>query len=259
MTPDEIGQVYGELEQMFVPLEMSPERGLTYIRERLTMVRAMADRVAEIRLKVSRALSTVLEDHLVAQQIHEVQPTPDSKRRVKELEILKQRHTMLTKMVAMQAQVLSRTSLDIRLLADITKEQIKRGEINPNETPGMVKDVAAEALAGDLKRSSADVFGFTESRVEFRAGPTHVEVFPKELFEPAGPDSFGGSDYPLEPSPQTIAAVEDTLHRYSGVQTVGFDAPDPPPADDRMKLADTSATNIATLFNEEPHGTPGVF
>ncbi len=284
MTSDEITQVYAELEQMFVPLDSSPERGMTYIKERLTMARAMADRVAEIRLRVHRALSVAMEDLLIAKQVQEIQPTPDHKQKVRQLEVLKQRHEMLSKMTNMQAQVLSRTTQDIRLLADITKDQIKRREINPDEAPGLVHDVPATDLAGVFKTPAGD---FTVG-VDVAAGDSESADYDgpePDINNELPQSSEPGHHYPpvakrrrrkgsAEPTPapsadpfhneghvegalgtvarealaQSAPSVGAAVHVES-VQTVGLDAP--LPVDDRMRLPDTRTVDFNEVVAQE--------
>lgn len=239
LTSDEIQAAYDELSTMYVKLDASPERGLGYIRERLTLARAMQDRVGELRLKASCALTKVLEAQLLAQQMQLVEPSKANKDKIAKLEVQKQRHAMLVKMIAVQAQLLARTAMDIRLLKDLTTEQIKRGEIDPNESPGLVKAVTPADIA-----AGADVKAETTATMVEKMN----QMFP-ELRDPMGPDSFGGTDYP-EPKP-----VED-VKTISGGQLTSFDAPSPVPDDDRMKLADTKVTPIETLFEEMTHGSP---
>lgn len=244
LTSDEIQAAYDELGKMYVKLDASPERGLGYIRDRLTLARAMQDRVGELRLKASIALTKVQEAQLVAQQLQLVDPSKETKAKIAELEVQKQRHAMLVKMIAVQAQLLSRTAMDIRLLKDLTTEQIKRGEIDPNESPGLVQpvspaDIAAGAGTGTLGPPPIT----TEELIEGMN-----KMFP-ELTEPAGPDSFGGTDFPEPKAAEAIQTI-------SGAQLTSFDAPTPVPDDDRVKLADTQATPIDALFEEMTHGSP---
>lgn len=284
MQPDEIETTYEELGKMFIALDSSPEKGLTYIRERLTLARAMQDRVAELRLKVNRALSSVMEQHLIAQQVYEIQSTPDNKKKVKELEVLKHRHVMLTKMIVAQSQVLSRTAMDIRLLADLTKEQIKRGEIDPHEAPGLVKEVEV----GEMARPSTTeggLFGPSVSAVSTQSLPANeAPSRPGQLtvFGGAG-DTFEGveepavlgaglgmvfgelpvfdpasDDFRIRTSGKALAAVANDLlaaKRKTPVESVGIDATLPGMESDTMKLQDThDAVSIDDLFKEPEHG-----
>lgn len=226
MDSEAIQRAYDELAKMFVEVKPEPERGLAYISERLTLCRAMQDRVAELRLQANRALSVVMEQHLLLQHLHSVAPTPESKEKLNGLERQKQSLAMLAKMVAAQGQVLSRTAMDIRLLTDITKEQLKRGEINPNEAPGLVK----EESVGDMVPADAPV---------------------RQREKAAVPDN---------PFPGLGTAVAD-----SKVETVSLDAPVPASLDhEPMKLPETTAVSFDSLFDsleKTPHGTsaPRIF
>lgn len=147
MTPAEIEAIYRELETMFVRLEPEPERGLDYLKERLVFCRAMQDRLQEMRLKVNRAQSELMESKLVAQHTHSVDPEAVKKSDIATIDGVLQRVVMLGRMIGMQATVLSRTSMDIRLLADLTKEQLRRGQVNPHEAPSLIREVPISELA----------------------------------------------------------------------------------------------------------------
>ena len=172
MTEQEIADVYAELEQMFVQLEADATKGLDYVRDRLLFCRAMQDRVVELQLRVNRALSTVLEQQILTQHEHEVQPDAGTKQRLQGLERQKIAHSMLAKMVRAQAQLLGRTSMDIRLLKELTTEQIKLGEIDPTGA-GLTK----EETVADLVRATAP--GVLPEATDVRAVPTRSSPFVK--------------------------------------------------------------------------------
>lgn len=255
LTSEQIDDTYRELEKMFVALDPSPEKGLGYIRERLTLCRAMQDRAAEIRLKVNQQLTDVLQRHWVAQQTLEVQPTPENRLRVKQLDVDKQRHATLAKMVGAQLQVLGRTAMDIRLLTDITKEQMRRGEINPNEAPELIKDIPVEQMA-----ETTGSVGYAVNVEQEASGDVPGNLFQTGLAisqsEPLGPESFGGEDFPSEPRPETMRVVEEVLTQRRPEGFVDFSAvvPGVPPDDDRKRVADTQAVSIDDLFRETTHG-----
>lgn len=331
LSSDEIERTYDELQTMFVEIDPRPELGLGYVRERVTFCRAMQDRLAEIRLRVNREWSETCERHLIARQTQEVAPSPEHKTRAAELKVAEQRHAMLAKMVAAQAQVLSRTAMDLRLLADITKEQIKSGEIDPKESPGLIADVtpagpAAEpvfepastepaTLAGDTlfgaenppgqaaepdparypRREDSAPRGASRTIPSFFPGETPAAEPTAAAAEPVGPDSFGGEDFPSEPAPSTMAAVEEVLaspppkpkRTRKKVEKTPAEAPaeapaaaavppsataSPPPTsapsvltdpavapDDRLKLSNTDdkAVDFDAFFEElNNHGSP---
>lgn len=266
LTPEQIEDTYEELGQMFIALDASPEKGLTYIKERLTLGRAMQDRVAELRLKVNRALSAVMEQHLIAQQLYEIQSTPDNKKKVKDLEVLKHRHVMLTKMITMQSQVLSRTAMDIRLLADLTKEQIKRGEIDPNEVPGLVKDVPVGAIA----TTPPVAFAFPVEGLAETVGPTGPpvtgEVNGTQLFgalpefSPTEERTSRVAELPADeysPAGATRVPTDQHGHALAPVEIVGFDTPLPEGEPDTIKLQDTAqgVVSFDELFQGSNHAT----
>jgi len=151
MTTAEITGVYDEIGRMRVDLDPNPNRGLQYVKERLTLCRAMQDRIGELTLQCNRALSEVLteeialklEDQLASASVAATDQLAQRRSRVA---AEKEAHTTLTKMLRMQGTLLSRTAMDIRLLADLTKEQIKLGEIDPAEA-GLVEEVQPEAMS----------------------------------------------------------------------------------------------------------------
>lgn len=232
LTAEEITATYGELETMFVPLRPEPELGLDYIKERLALCRAMQDRLAELRLKTNQHLTDVLERSLKAKALLEVQSTPDMKNSARELEIVKQRHAMLVKMIGYQMQVLGRTAMDIRLLHDITKQQIQRGEINPHDSPQIIQQVDPAEMVQEF---SPSVIG----PIEKQEPPTQQE------FQQAWEHMF--------PTPTTVTSTVTSA--VEGVVT--FDtAPAPAPKpEDRVKLSDTNATSFEELFGglDGPH------
>lgn len=154
LTSEEITAIYDELSTLHVPLDADATKGLEYVRERLMMVRAAQDRCHELLLKGNRALSDVWQEKLVASQQQTLQPTSEGKARVANLEGERQEHVLLVSMVKMQGQLLSRTAQDIRLLADLTKEQIKLGEIDPH-VAGKVEEKSVTDLSNFVQDATA--------------------------------------------------------------------------------------------------------
>lgn len=140
LTPEEITAVYDEIGKMHVELSPDTNKGLQYVKERLTLCRAMQDRLAELTLRVNRALSDVMTEALALKMKNALAPDTPTQQRMQVVEGERQDHLLLTKMLRMQAQLLSRTSMDVRLLADLTKEQLKLGEIDPKDAPGLVQE-----------------------------------------------------------------------------------------------------------------------
>jgi hypothetical protein len=141
LTPAQITEVYEEIGTMRVVLDPDPNKGLQYVKERLTLCRAMQDRLGELLLKCSRALSDVLtEEIVVSAEIQLGGDVTTLRRRLSGIKQLKESHSTLFKMLKLQYTLLSRTSMDIRLLADLTKEQIKLGDIDPKDG-GLVEEI----------------------------------------------------------------------------------------------------------------------
>lgn len=150
LTATEITDVYDELGRMFIELDANPNRGLQYVKERLTLCRAMRDRGGELLLRCSRALSEVMGEELALRLEYQLAPATPLEQRIMGVVGEKKDHQLLLTMVKAQVSILSRTSMDIRLLADLTKEQIKLGEIDPKDGPGLVTDVTTKELADSI-------------------------------------------------------------------------------------------------------------
>jgi hypothetical protein len=150
LSTAEITEVYEEIGQMRVQLDPNPNRGLQYVKERLTLCRAMQDRLGELLLLCSRAYSDVLTEELSVKTDKQLNPPPPDTtivaQRLVRIAADKEEHATLVKMLKLQHTLLGRTSQDIRLLADLTKEQIKLGEIDPHEA-GLVEHVPPEDLS----------------------------------------------------------------------------------------------------------------
>ena len=204
LTSEEITAIYNELSTLRVPLDADATKGLEYVKERLMMTRAAQDRCNELMLKVNRALSDVWQEKLVASQQQTLQPTSEGKARVANLDGERQEHVLLASMVKMQGQLLSRTAQDIRLLADLTKEQIKLGEIDPH-------------VAGkEEKVSVTDIVDFAQDAVEAAQKPApEPSAKTVDLSDQSG--IIG--EVREQPLPQTDAVDFESLFGDLNVQT----------------------------------------
>jgi len=145
MNAEAMSKVYDEIGTLRVVLDPNPNLGLQYVKERLALCRAMQDRCGELQLYCNRALGDVLSEGLVVKMEHRLSKTAASEQRVLSVMGEKVEHKMLADMVKMARTLLGRTAMDIRLLATLTTEQLKLGEIDPKEA-GLVK----EAVVTDL-------------------------------------------------------------------------------------------------------------
>ena len=141
LTEQEIQQTYDLLDKMYVPVEENQIlRGLTYIRERTMLCRAMQDQCHDLRLRTMRANSWVLEQLIFKKSLLLLAASDQEKKQLKvqvtELEQLKISHGILSRMVAAHLSVLNQTQRDIKVLGDVIKEQVKLGEaggVDPHE------------------------------------------------------------------------------------------------------------------------------
>lgn len=270
MTDEDVELVYDELGRLFVEVKDEPERGLGYIRERLTLCRAMQDRAVELRLKVNRELSTTMDQLLRQQHLQDLAPTSQGKEQMSLLERQKQKLALLSKMIEAQATVLSRTAMDIRLLADLTKEQIKRGEIEPPAE--LVREVPVNEISpfqqptgsstsdpGELRPFDPAVGPHGETVIppmtetlppvtETPAPMTTTATPPGETVTPGPATTFNPfmSLFPTPPSP-------------TQVRTVTLDDQTLPPAPEPLALPETrtvSFEDLLTRKDTETHGTP---
>jgi hypothetical protein len=160
--------------------------------------------------------------------------------------------------------VLGRTAMDIRLLADLTKQQIQRGEINPHDAPGIVKDVDPVAMVLDRQEplSTEEHVQAIEQFVETHRPEEHVLAIRERMGEPVIMDAR--TPYKIEQAIEQFGtSAPDAAHRPEGP----FEYPTtsgtfentvvPTKPDDRVKLADTTAVDFDSLFaGVTPHGSP---
>jgi hypothetical protein len=154
LTPEEITQVYEELGQMLVPLDPDANRGLQYVKERLTTCRAMLDRLGELRLQCSQAHRAVASDLLAVRLKYRLTPSDVVLQQMDLVKGEREDHQLLLSVIRSHAAMLASTRVDIGKLADMTKEQIKLGEIDPKDAPGLVQPVAIEELAASMPSPS---------------------------------------------------------------------------------------------------------
>lgn len=243
LTSDEVKAIYDEIGQMHVKVDADASKGLAYVKERLTLCRAMQDRCNELHLKANRALSEVWSELLVRKAEHDLTPSAVAKQRINELEEDKQQHNLLIKMIRAQSSLLSRTSMDIRLLADLTKEQIKLGEIDPKDAPELISQVdpkqALEDLTG-VAGHEAPSFYVPETADADRA------VLPPFLAPPPPTLDSGATSTDLG-FPQASGPVGETVSLDDPVPAV--------PVEERMRVPDIVATPFDELFlNLEVNG-----
>jgi len=278
MTKDEISGAYDELAKMFVELVNEPERGLPYIRERLVLCRVMQDRLGELRLTVNREQSVVMERLLTKQFLHELQATDaKGKQELEELERSKQALGYLTRAIKDQQQHLSRTAMDIRLLHEITKDQIKRGEIDPREVTGLIKETPVSELSPiqPLPFGQPGPSGFMPDERTVVAGtpdaPSGWDSYPgmvspefstkdtSQLQPPLTVTGNGTGRTLAEFNPFAAQTVYPAAGAESAAEIVSLNSPDGPAEPEPLApLADTESVSfeqILTTDKRGPHGS----
>lgn len=143
MNSEEIQKMYQELETLTVKLERSPQRGLSYLHEKMLECREKQDRVGDLLLKVNRVragirrsirgLKAAIEISAVgenAQQLSEV------RNELRTWEDQEDEVRYLSEVILSKQSNLRMTSSDIRLLCSVVEQQIKAGEIVPRRHEG---------------------------------------------------------------------------------------------------------------------------
>lgn len=233
LTAEDVNAVYDEIGKMFVKVDADSTRGLQYCKERLTLCRAMQDRLNEVQLRVNRAVSDLWQEQLLRKVEHDLQPSAERKQYIAELELDKQQHQLLLKMITAKSQLLSRTSMDIRLLADLTKDQIKLGEIDPKESPELISQVGPNREDGDHEESTAAPFPYPELNI-------------------GDPDPFAAAPAVAVPSPFQGSAARKAPGGETAAEFVSLDDPIPAvPDDGRVRLPETAAVSFDDLFSDE--------
>ena len=163
LTDEEIQAIYELLDTMYVPVEEDRMvKGLDYIRDRVALCRAMQDQTHELVLKTGRALSWVLEQLIYNKSAAQVAETDQEREqaeiRVTEFEQWKASHAMVHTLVKRHGTLLNGTQRDIKLLADVMKQQIKLAEelgVDPTATEDVVQPVDLAAIGQQVVRPAA--------------------------------------------------------------------------------------------------------
>jgi hypothetical protein len=268
LTDQEIQQTYNLLEKMYVPVEETQLQGMAYVKERLTLCRAMQDQCHDLRLKTLRAYSWVQEqliytDSLLRVSVSDQQQT-QLKQKVSELKQQKVSHATLSRLVGLQYAILVQTQRDIKALLDIIKSQIKLGEeggIDPHEAEQLIQqvsvaDIGQEAPApdeNDVEPEEADA----EPVLPFSA----VANAPVEDETSEGPVLTGvvetGLDGLFAPMPSRVMQPVQP----AAMETVSFDGFDVITVEEAaprgIPVADLSGVPIESLFDLDEESRNG--
>lgn len=135
VSKETIKQIYDELETLSVPLEKNPQRGLSYLKEKMLECRGKQDRVTDLLARVAQlhpAIRTRVRNLKAA--VNAAEGSPEVAELHAELNDAKDQDDeirMLMEVVKAKKSNLTMTSSDIRLLYSIVEQQLKLGEVTP--------------------------------------------------------------------------------------------------------------------------------
>ncbi len=273
LTEPEIQQAYSLLEKMYVPLEESKTlQGLNYIRERLTLCRAMLDQCQDLRVRTMLAYSKVQEQVIfnksqLLQARGNAQLEKQLKLKAMELEQQKVSHRTLSSMVAAQSAVLLQTQRDIKSLTDVMKVQLKLAEIggvDPHEAEeALVQQADLSQIGNPVGAPSVQISVGPEPGEQVKAddwdgGPlSRVPVVPEP---PAGESEFAGLFASMKPLMERVVTSKPALAATSTqMETVNFGDPVGTPVESAPRgipVTDLSSVPIESLFQEDTNGVP---
>lgn len=269
LTDQQIEQTYEQLGKLHVTLENVPEKGLSYVKERLALCRAMQDQVQNLRLQTGQALSYVQTERIYVKHSIPLAQTDQEKEQLKiklrEREQDCVSHGMLHRLVNATASVLAQTSRDIKLLGDVMIKQIKLGEMT-DVNPADSQDVGREATLEDMAAASPQVASSVVSFEAATAPPSPMAGVYDPVLQMATGSPFASSGSAAEQDLSTLFSGRTTTGAASempdvvgpvgmGVSgglpdRVSFEAPAPQVEAERVQLADRRAVPIEALFAE---------
>lgn len=155
MTPQEISQVYQELESLEVRLAHVPELGQHYLTDRMVECREKQNRITELFVKTNQAYSAALRAKRAQEKALQQAATSEQSARLRQdlSDLLDEYDStkLLLEAIRVRRQNLARTSIDIRALSQIVTEQRRLGSVvggkdkpedpttpEPPEAPGPV-------------------------------------------------------------------------------------------------------------------------
>jgi hypothetical protein len=139
MEPSELSgqiqQYYEILEDLKVPLDKSPQRGLAYLRERMIECREKQDRVTDLLAEVRKPYAAIrTQVRNLKASVELAKNTPEIaplRTALYEWADLDDEVRYLTDVIKAKASNLKMTSSDIRLLYSVVEQQLKLGEVQP--------------------------------------------------------------------------------------------------------------------------------
>jgi hypothetical protein len=249
LTEEEIEGTYDELEKMYVPIEARPDFGLPYARERLTICRAMQDRLQDLRLKTARAYSWVQEQLIFRKSQAQLAGSDQEKEQLKiqiaELEQLKLSHGTLSRMISAQSAVLTSTNRDIKTLTDVIIKQMRLnagGGIDPHDADGadepLIQTVDLAALGQPPLEDQAAQYFATSDQMQYAGSQ--------------GSDEDAGGGAPSVPQEREIREPDTESLPAPNAPAVPepTSAPEPPPPPAAAPVGTVGTIDdLAALFN----------
>lgn len=218
LSETEIQDTYELLEKMYVPVEENKmHRGLGYVRDRLTLCRAMQDQAHDLVLKTGRAYSWVQEQLIYAKSATLLAGSDQEKDQLKikigELEQQKVSHNMLHTLVKRHTQILSGTQRDIKLLADVMQKQIKLAEEDSGSEVAeeLMQPVDLSKVGYEIEDPNRQVGEYFDTSDAMQAAAKEifaVDLEPGDVEEPKPQTPTPEEVAPLVPEPNTKPAPE---------------------------------------------------
>lgn len=137
MTPERMAEIYGELEQMKVPLDHSANRGPTYLLEKLQECRRHQDRLLTITAEVERELARAKRETRAWKTALQIagasDQAPNARKKSHAAQDMLDDLRGLERSLHYARHNMKVTDSDIRLSAGLVDLQFKLGEVRPPE------------------------------------------------------------------------------------------------------------------------------
>jgi hypothetical protein len=168
MTSEHIAAIYAELKGMSVIAPHTPQMGFSFYAERVAEARIIQDRLGDLIIMVNKDTARVRVATRTLKEIARLQGTTHDVRTADQLGSLANEADDLkyvAESLAIKAQLIRHSILDIRLVLTIMEAQIKLGEVAP-----VAKAAKPQVSGPDTSESAMMVERFLDS--DARGTPT---------------------------------------------------------------------------------------